>query len=206
MRGMVSPLDNARLPDKGSAYSLPEILAYARLSKKRDDASPEQWAEPSEIERAYRGSFRVDMALQRLQSEVAGAVRSANYRPAALFPQDEREYYTALNSVALAKEIRFDPTTEARKVANDAPSWRMKAIREAQSDPLAMARKHVVDLLAPHAATVPKITRAGHAVYDVLMLNDRMSRENAAGDVQQIMMLMADNAVNHQSKYREHAA
>lgn len=190
--------DHWRLPAKGSAYSLPELLVQARPILQA--ASREGGA--SYIEHQYRTSHRMALALERLQGEVGEAVRSANYRPKELFPQNDREYFTTIGNAGLSKEIRFDPTQEAKRLHDGKPSWRLREIREAQRDPLAMARKHVVDLLAPNPGSRPLVMRAARAAYDVLRIDDSMTRDAAAGEVQNLMMLMADNEVNHKVQQR----
>lgn len=171
-----------QLPPKtgqGQRYTLEEIV---------QEANPQ-------LAEIYRHSFRLAMAIQALQKAVAIAVQE----PAGLHelqPSGMRQYYTSLNGAVLDKELMFDPTRETHRVIDKELSWRVAEIGRAQNDPLRMARKHVVDLLAPHIESSNRVSRGAREL-TALILPPDYTRKEATRDVQQLMMLLADDCVNH---------
>lgn len=166
-----------RLPPKpdGTPYSLAQVVA-------RCDHS---------VSNSYQRSYRFALAVQQLQEEVERVVRRAE--PAAmanLFPADDLQAHAICFNAGFDKELRFDPTKETARVENGKPSWRTPYIRAAQNDALLMARKHVVDML-------DETNGPGLLAFDLSGREKALYRQNNAASVQQLMILLADNAMNH---------
>lgn len=148
------------------------------------------------VSNGYHQSYRLALAIKGLQVEVEKAVRAKEPETSArLFPADDREATRICYQAGFDKELRFDPTREMARVEKGAPSWRTPLIRAAQDDPLRMARKHVVDLL-------DEMNHPEFLSFDLSGAEKAAYRQNNVASVQQLMILLADNAANHQEQGR----
>ncbi len=164
-----------KLPAKadGSRYTLTELLDHG------------SWP----LQQAYQQSNEMALAIQALQCEVEKAV--AKGRTKTLLPASKKECDFICRNAWLDTELLFDPTKEKARVKNGELSWRTKNLRKAGNDPLLMARKRVID----------NIPKPMSKIMGYLIDHDgderKSYRNTAITDTQQLMMLMADNAVNH---------
>lgn len=169
-----------KLPPKeghGGAYSLAEIMACA----------------DEDMQHLYGQSYRVKLAMQRLQEEVEKSVRDRPQESPLLptTPQEARENQQRL---AASRELWRNLSKVKTQVVKSQLRSYLGALRAAAEDPLRMAYKQVVDCLAEEY-TQQRRFDLGYLTERVVGLDDH--RESFAFNTAQMMMLMADNAVNH---------